>query len=422
MRLQLAPTTVFAEARNKGLARSLRLGLNILRTQASARVNRADRQFVFISSTFDNTGAPYVLSEIIGDFVKRVPPRQLHVVAPTITPDVLQRLKVVGVRIDQVAATNGRLAGLQLGLRRDDFVLMNTAAVRDCYQDVVLSSLEADQLSHAFWFIHEDPAQLGRVAPRFLNAAFRRQVARLIETRRLTLLVPSEQMGRRYRRLFEVTSVTTIPLRVSVAAEYTHERTAGEYGAIHFLISGTPWDGRKGHFVALAAFSEFMTTYLRPSPDSYRPFSLSLLGLGDDPVSRQLHVAGKHILGDRLTIFPHESREGALAITRRCNAVICCSLNEAFGLYVAEGMAMGHVVLRNDSCGAEEQLADGINGFWLDSNDVGQMAAALNTVLNKAAVSDSELQAMGRASQRMISPYKDHEYFQPLADIQREHA
>ena len=71
-------------------------------------------------------------------------------------------------------------------------------------------------------------------------------------------------------------------------------------------------------------------------------------------------------------------------------------------MYVLEGMLCGHVVLRNDVGGMEEQLDDGVNGFRIDSTDIRQFAGVLARMLDKHAIPDSLLQAMGRASQELV--------------------
>jgi glycosyltransferase involved in cell wall biosynthesis len=414
----LARPSLLAQAREKGAGRAVELGLNIIRTQALSRVRRG-RQFVFVSHTVHNTGAAQVVTEMISDFAAEQRPGRVHLVAPLITLDELRRLRAARVRTDGVAVIGESLARLQLGFRRKDFVLLNTVAIRESYQHVVLRSLETGRLEHAFWFIHEDVSQLAHVSPLFADEDYLRRIARLVEAGRLTVLVPSEQMRRNYKRLLAVDGVEKVLLRVTVDEKFTRERSPHEYDALRFLISGTPFDGRKGQPLAIAAFNELIHTALARNPGTYRDFSLVLIGIGDDYVSRQIRSIGTNVLGERLEIVPHVSRDRALEITSGCNAVICCSLNEAFGLYVAEGMAMGHVVLRNDVCGQYEQLRDGVNGFRVDSSDVGKFAGVLERVLNKSTTSNEDLQRMGRVSQQMIAPFQHHAYFARVTEIER---
>ena len=154
--------------------------------------------------------------------------------------------------------------------------------------------------------------------------------------------------------------------------------------------------------IALAAFHEFVNSYYQRHPDRYRDFSLTLVGVTDDFIARQISLIGESILGKCFNIVNEVSHEKSLAITRECNAVICCSFNEALPLYVIEAMGFAHIVLRNECGGLDEQLRDGVNGFRIDSSDVRQFAGVLERVLNKASMEDSKLQAMGIASQQMI--------------------
>jgi glycosyltransferase involved in cell wall biosynthesis len=168
-------------------------------------------------------------------------------------------------------------------------------------------------------------------------------------------------------------------------------------------MSGKPTDGNKGHFVALAAFHEFMTAHYETDPDTYRPFTLTLVGMTDDFISRQIVSVGSTVLGERLKVFPVVPHEKSLEITQDCNAVICCSFNETGPLSVIEGMSCGHIVLRNDAGGMEGQLADGVNGYRIDSTDIRQFAGVLARVLDRRTMTDSRLQTMGRVSQELVT-------------------
>jgi glycosyltransferase involved in cell wall biosynthesis len=123
----------------------------------------------------------------------------------------------------------------------------------------------------------------------------------------------------------------------------------------------------------------------------------------DDYISKQILSIGSTVLGERLRAFSAVSHDKSLEITRDCNAVICCSFNEALPLSVVEGMSRGHIVLRNDAGGMEEQLDEGVNGFRIDGTDIRQFAGVLARVLDKRTMADSRLQTMGRASQELVN-------------------
>ncbi len=398
------------KAREKGLGNSARLGLSILTSQATSRMGKSGRQFVFLSPQVDSTGAPHVLMQIIDEFAAAGEPRQIRLVAPHVEPDQLAQLERLGVRIDRAAVVMGpRLVKLQLRLRKHDFVLMNSAAVSPTYQRFILRALRTGTLRHASWLIHEDTEQLALVAPAFLDPAFRRQVAHLIERKRLTILVPSSKIKRGYDALLGQ-EVEVLKLRVAPPRRFRTRRPVTDYARIDFLLSGTPADGRKGQLIAVFAFHRFMRVFYDERPSDYRDFSLTLLSLGDDYMSMHSRLIGTSVLGDRLRAVERVPHDEALAIGAACNAVICCSMNEAFPLYVAEGMAMGHVLFRNDVGGVDEQLAPGVNGFRIDSDDIVQFASEIEQALNRTKTTDAELHAMGSASQAMILPYRRSEY------------
>jgi glycosyltransferase involved in cell wall biosynthesis len=214
--------------------------------------------------------------------------------------------------------------------------------------------------------------------------------------------VPSRHVKAEYDGLFGNTETRILPFKIAADADDLAPLAADHYSSLRFFMSGKPTDGNKGHMVALAAFHEFMKAHYETDPDTYRPFTLTLVGMTDDFVSKQILSIGSTVLGERLKVFSLVPHEKSLEITRDCNAVICCSFNETGPLYVIEGMRCGHIVLRNNAGGMEEQLEEGVNGFRIDSTDIRQFAAVLARVLNKKTMADSRLQAMGRASQEIV--------------------
>lgn len=419
MRKALAlPPRAISYARRKGLRRSVKLAASIARTQAGSRLRKREKKFVFISHPIDNTGAPQVLLQIIDEFVQKYGAKRVQLIAPHILPHQLRRLREAGVRVDKAALGLGyRLLKLQLDIRKDDFVLINTVAVYENYWHFVLKALDSGQLDKAYWFIHEDKAQLANVNRDFLQKRNLKQIQQLVRKKKLQILVPSQRVRQDYNQILQTKTVKAIPLHVDIDEKYKRPRPAQDYEEMHFLLSGTPSDGRKGQFIAISAFYSFIKNYYEKAPEKYRNFTLHLVSIGEDYVSQQIRWAGESLLKGHVEIYPSLPFEEVLEVTRRCNAVICCSLNETFGLYVAEGMFMGHIVLRNDSAGIDEQLKEGVNGYFIDSTKVDQFAKAIEKLLNKQTASDKALQKMGQASQKIIAPYAHHTYL----DIIEQH-
>ena len=405
--MSLAPqhptlTKALVKVRERGLRESVRLGAQILRARAVSLSSRRQQAFVFLSPPLGNSGAPLILAEIVQEFASRVGSQSVRLLAPPGAVEPRGPSEVSGVKVERAAEVlSPSLVRLQLALRKNDFVFMNTTAVSRNYLEAVLEALRSGRLSHAYWYILEDADQLSALAPYLLRPEARSAIGQLMTQRQLTILVPSKKVKAGYDELFGNAEIGILPFKMETGTHLA-ARPADHYSSVRFLISGSPTDGRKGHIVALAAFHEFMKAYYEPDPGAYRPFTLTLVGMTDDYISEQIRSIGSTVLGDRLKALSGVPHHEALEITRDCNAVICCSFHETGPMYVLEGMRRGHVVLRNDVGGMDEQLDDGVNGFRIDSKDIRQFAGVLARMLDKNATPDSRLQAMGRASQALV--------------------
>jgi len=409
---------VLGYARRKGLRQSIRLGASVVRSQLRRRqLDTEQRRYIFISHPIDNTGAPLVLLDIVEEYAKKYGSKNIQLIAPGATENQKLRMEQIGVKIDKAAlGISFRLIRLQLGLRKNDFVLMNTVAIYDNYRDFVLLWLNSGKLKHAYWFIHEDLAQIPIIHKEFLEEANLKKIKRLNEDGKLTILTPSKKTAQEYNELLDITTTQPVNLRIQLEEKYKKKRSVADYNEVNFLLSGTPSDGRKGQLIAISAFYNFLKTYYEKSPGKYRDFKLHLVSIGDDYLSQQIKWIGSSELNDHIQFYPSVPRDEALAISATCNAVLCCSLNETFGLYIAEGMSMGHIVLRNNSSGMEEQLVEGSNGYYIDHTDVNQVAAVIEKVLNIETNSNKDLFNMGLSSQKIITEYQNNSYREQIGD------
>jgi len=393
----------FRKAREKGLRESLELTGEIARARVARFSHHRRRVFVFISPPLTDSGAPVVLTNVVREFVSRYGPASVRLLASPVAGAPPERFRVCGVKVERAAdVLVPSLVRLQLALRKDDFVLMNTVAVSRNYLEVVLDLVQRGRLAHAYWYIHEDVDHLPVQAPFLLQPDARSTVGRLMSQGRLTILVPSEHVKAKYDALFGNAETRILPFKIDAGTQRMAPLSAEHYSSVRFLMSGKPTDGNKGHIVALAAFHEFMKGHYEPDPDTFRPFTLTLVGMTDDYISEQIRLIGSTVLGERFKAVSSVSHDEALEITRDCNAVICSSFRETGPLYVIEGMCCGHIVLRSDAGGMTEQLDDGVNGFRIDRTDLRQFAGVLAQVLNKKTMPDSRLQRMGRASQELV--------------------
>lgn len=402
-------------ARRKGLKRSAYLAYNISKTQFRRRVIKSRaRKYVFVSHPINHTGAPLVLVKMVEEYALKYGSRNVRVITPGIEPDILASLRKRGIRIEKAAqALNDRMIDLQLGLNKGDFLLMNTLAIYPNYRGFIMRALASGQIEHAYWFIHEDIAQLSLVASELLDKKQTAPITELANKGKLTLLVPSKRVKYAYEKLWGIKDIKVVHLHVDVPDKYKRERPVSDYKNLHFLLSGTAADARKGQLIAISAFYDFVKNYYEKDPKKYRDFKLSLVGVADDYVSQQIKIIARSLLDKKVDILPSIPHNDALKLTAKCNAVICCSLNETFGLYVAEGMFMGHVLLRNNSAGMEEQLKDGVNGYYIDTTDVKQFSATIERLLNKRLTGE-QLKEMGEESKKIISSYANNQYVETI--------
>jgi glycosyltransferase involved in cell wall biosynthesis len=406
------------KARDAGLRTSLRLAIDVIRAQASAQSRRGGASFTFLSQPLDQSAAAHVLMDIVEEFADSYGSRSVRILTPAATNEHRRRADTIGVRIEKAPSTiDAWIVDLHLALKEDAHVFLNGAGIARNYVASVVKALQCAKLRRAVWIIHEDRSRLPFVATAFTDPEFLAGLRAVVEAERLALLVPSRAMKLEYDDLLNRPCVNVLHYKVAVSHRYITARSVDDFHELHFLLSGSTSDGRKGHFLMLEAFHIFMRMHYDRNPAAFREFSLTLLGLGEDYLARQVRLVGSAVLGPRLKVYPEVSREEALRVASGCNATICCSLHEAFGLSVAEGMVMSHVVLRSESGGADEQLAEGENGFRLDCGDVPQLVSVLHKVLSREAMSDEELRDMGQTSRRMIAPFATYAYRERLDAI-----
>jgi glycosyltransferase involved in cell wall biosynthesis len=413
------PVKVISKAsvytKKHGLRSTVKYSLSLLSNRAKPRLSNSKPNYIFISHPINNTGAPLVLMQVIEEFAHKYGPSRVKVIAPNITSNNQSKLKKLGIRISKAAgAFSDKIIRFQLALKPDDFVLINTIAIHENYRIYIFNELKAGRLKQANWFIHEDEAQISLIAPQLLEKRNIEQISKLINTNKLKVFVPSKRTQEEYNKIFMTKKVQTLPLRLDIDSRYSIKRKDNDYSELNFLLSGSPSDGRKGQLIAIAAFNKYLEDYYKKNPKNYRPFTLQLVSIGEDYISKQIKWIGSSLLGESVKFYPSVTYKEALDITAKCNAVICCSLNETFALYVAEGMYMGHVILRNDTSGVDEQLKDGKNGYLIDHTNIGQFAGCIEKLLNKKTNSNKDLLEMGRTSQDIIDPFMHNTYLDKI--------
>ena len=166
--------------------------------------------------------------------------------------------------------------------------------------------------------------------------------------------------------------------------------------------------------MAISALAKLQAEYISKDPSQYRDFSLTLLAVGkDDYISSQVRSIGKGLLGNKVAFYETKPKDEAMEFTSKCNATICSSLNETFGLFVAEGMLMGHILIRNKASGYHEQIVDGKNGYLVNTNNINEFTKILEKIVNKNQ-SNADLKKMSDSSFEMAQKFKKANYYDQL--------
>ncbi len=169
-----------------------------------------------------------------------------------------------------------------------------------------------------------------------------------------------------------------------------------------FLLTVGPLKRRKGQHVSLEAFARVHAA--RPDVE-YR-----LAGGVDD---RQFLSAFRQRVAElglerHVTLLGRVSEETLVRLYHQCAAMWLLPVNddqqfEGFGLVYWEANACGRPVIGTYGSGAEDAIADGINGLLVPPNDPAAAAAAALRLLDDPALADR----MGLAGRQRIRPWDD---------------
>lgn len=406
----------------KGLATSYLIFRNKLRRRLGAelskrkivKVKQETPSIVVFSNQFNNTGAPKVLIDLIKEIKSNEKMADYPVRLVTFTPvDVenIKRVESYGVRID--VYTNRDLVW---PFGKGDIIIFNTFAFSRSTVLSALNSVKDGVARKLYWYGHEASPE------GFLDADVKGHIKHLLAKDKVTIYGTSIQTVKEYRRFFgERRGIYGMPYRFIAPEGSLTKRTTEDFNTISFVNTGSLMDMRKGQFPILYAFLDFYHNFYLKKPENYRDFSISFIGaydVGDESDSVAYHIknilkqfrVSSQILGEKVKITPSLSHEKALAEVKKADVTICYSLLEALPIFVYEGMAFGHPIIRNESPGYEEQLRDGVNGLSVQTDDFPGLVCAIEAILNKKKTSNKKLVRMSEASQRIAFDATKNKY------------
>lgn len=382
-----------------------------LRTKVNNRLRgvtgtqRSKPGIVMIAHQLDFSGAPYVFMDLAESIVEqtRSVPIEFHTFNPALKEN-FSRLNKIGIKPRLHISRD-----IAIPYINGDVVVLNTVAHSSVLKHSLYGGLEVGKLKRLLWFIHEDEPEL------IFSKGEIELLKKLLAKNKVIMYIAAQKTLKNYQNLFENTdNIRLQPYKYVIPEQFQKVREEGDFDKLSFILPGTMGDGRKGQLPVFYAFTEFYRNYFKANPKAYRDFELVYVGVGDDFMSRQI-LNHKALLGERFKHHDRVTHEQSSALMMRSNMTICYSLRECLPLFVFEGMAAGHPILRNDSSGIDEQLFEGKNGFYLDSHNYEQVVNALEQVLNKSTTTNQQLAAMSAYSNKVALAQAQHSY-KPMVD------
>jgi glycosyltransferase involved in cell wall biosynthesis len=366
------------------------------------RINKKTRnpKVLFFAHQLDRSGAPTVFMDALQNLLdtKKLPV-EFHTFNPA-HKDNIARLNKLGIKpklhLNREISYNF-VAG--------DVIVFNTVAHSGPMKEAAFNSLESNEANKLIWYIHEDEPEL------IFSGYEKKRISKLLKDNKIVIFIAAKRTAENYRKYFNnTTNIRIQDHRLVYDKKYHKVREASDFDRIRFILPGAVADGRKGQLPVLYALTFLQKYLISKDTATYRDYSLTYVGLGNDFLSRQIQKHAKKALGAKFRAFNNVSHAEIMKLDMDSNMTICYSLRECLPLFVFEGMITGHPLLRNDSSGVDEQLKEGKNGYLLPSDDIVEMAEIFERVLNKKKTSNKLLASMSEESYEIAHALKDKTY------------
>lgn len=370
--------------------------------------HRTQPGVVMIAHQLDNSGAPFVFVDVARAVVETVGAKNIafHAFNPSLKETILS-LNKLGIKPQLHLSKH-----IELPLVQGDTIVLNTIDHSPILKNGLFNALEADTARQLIWFIHEDDPEM------LLTKQEIKRIKRLLEDDKIILYMAAKKTLEHYRTAFDHTkNIRSQPYKYVIPKQFQKVRKAEDFDKLSFILPGTMGDGRKGQLPIFYALAAFLRDYVEPNPLLYRDFELVYVGVENDFLSRQLLKHAPKLFGERFKHYGRVPHERSFELIMRSNITVCYSLRESLPLFVFEGMAAGHPLLRNDSSGIDEQLFEGKNGWQLDSQDFNQVIETFETVLNKQKTTNRQLAEMSAYSNKVARQQAEHSYEPMVREI-----
>lgn len=393
--------------KNNGFAATYKIITDkIIRKIKRKTVANIDKKpkIIIISHQLDNTGAPFVAMDLAFDIQKQVKNlgRKLKFIAFTpIKIENVRELKKAGIEVEIYTDRN-----LWLNYNKGDIVILNSFGLSSAVTHSTFKAAKNNILDAFYWYGHEATPE------RFIDLDTRDEFIKLLESNKAKLYAVSKGSAEAYKEFFGTDkNIEVMNFRFDFPSDRFAVKDPEDFEKLDFIVTGAVSDGRKGQLPILYAFLNFYNNFYKKNPKSYRDFSLKFIGVDEAGyIKKQMEVSAKGLDG-KCEIVGQIPRAKVLDFVEEANMTICYSYHESMGIFVYEGMAFGHPIIRNDCYGQEEQLIDGGNGWAVRNDDYQTLCDAIEESLNLEKTSNDKLAKMSKVSEEIAENATNHEYF-----------
>lgn len=378
----------------KQLRKSMRQKSHIAEMkQITISQNSKNRNLVILIHQLDRSGAVLVALDIY-NYLNKYSYGNLLILTPTINDEsLLTEIEKKGYKVVCAKADSN----IDEYLSNSD-VLINSAAVPSFWMRQSLSHLNQNNRFKVAFFVHENEPNL------FLSQDNISKMENAI-TKGLKIFVPSIGTSRQIDKLFG-NNINSIVERIHV-----HQSPAKPPNYIPEEISvcvvGPTNDSRKRQIDILWAI------YLAQQANrnkGHRNIKISFIGVTDDPIGLELRrLANQLLAAGSFYILPRMTHKRVLEEIGKCNVVVSLAENESFGIYIAEAMSSGAIVVRTRISGYEETVQESINGYGIDAK-ISDLAETLVRLSKLDNFSHQKFLQMMQKSSEMIQPFLESNY------------
>ena len=393
--------------KNNGFAATYKIATDkVVRKIKRKTVSNIDKKpkIIIVSHQLDNTGAPFVAMDLAFDIQKQVKNlgRKLKFIAFTpINIENVRELKKAGIEVEIYTDRN-----LWLNYNKGDIVILNSFGLSRAVTHSTIQAAKNNTLDAFYWYGHEATPE------RFVDLDTRDEFVKLLESNKAKLYAVSKGSAEAYKEFFGTDKNTEVMnFRFDFPSDRFAVKDPEDFEKLDFIVTGAVSDGRKGQLPILYAFLNFYNNFYKKNPKTYRDFSLKFIGVDEAGyIKKQMEISAKGLDG-KCEIVGQIPRAKVLDFVEEANMTICYSYHESMGIFVYEGMAFGHPIIRNDCYGQEEQLIDGGNGWAVRNDDYQTLCDAIEESLNLEKTSNDKLAKMSKVSEEIAEKATHSEYF-----------